>query len=307
MIEWPLIFLGGLLGAGHCVGMCGAFAVTLGVGAMGVRANLIRQALYSMGRTFTYAFGGMLAGAAGMRLARLSTSAFNMQAALAIAAGLLLITQGVSATGILPPIWRARTAAGYCPARGLFASVLTAPGAWNAFFAGLLTGFLPCGLVYAYLALAAGSGSLWRGAAIMALFGAGTIPLMVLTGIGAALLSWRARSNLLRVAACCVIITGLVTVGRGVAWASWRESAESPRCPFCPAASDGGASGASLTAAPPAVSQRSSVSTPVAECERAVEKFNFFPLDGGRLGRGWVRQSTLAPHPDPPPRGGEGE
>ena len=102
-------------------------------------------------------------------------------------------------------------------------------------------------------------------------------------------------------------ITGLVTVGRGVAWASWRESAESPRCPFCPAASDGGASGASLTAAPPAVSQRSSVSTPVAECERAVEKFNFFPLDGGRLGRGWVRQSTLAPHPDPPPRGGEGE
>ncbi len=30
MIELPLVFLGGLLGSAHCVGMCGGFAVSIG-------------------------------------------------------------------------------------------------------------------------------------------------------------------------------------------------------------------------------------------------------------------------------------
>jgi sulfite exporter TauE/SafE len=233
MIEWPLIFLGGFLGASHCVGMCGAFVMSIGIGAATVRANLLRQVLYTLGRTFTYAFGGALAGAAGMRLQQLSFSAFNAQAALAIVAGTLLVAQGLHSSGLLPRLRRPHSAAGYCPAHGLFASFLTAPGVSNAFFAGLLTGFLPCGLVYAYLVLAAGTGSLWQGAAVMALFGAGTAPLMILTGLGTALLSVKSRSTLLRLAACCVVITGVITVGRGVGWARPPGATVPPACPFC--------------------------------------------------------------------------
>lgn len=233
MIEWPLIFLGGFLGASHCVGMCGSFAVSIGMGATTVRANLRRQALYTLGRTFTYSFGGAAAGVAGMKLQQLSFAAFNAQAALAIAAGIVLVGQGLYSAGLVPRWRRRQTAAGYCPAHGLFASFLTAPGAWNAFFAGILTGFLPCGLVYAYLVLAAGTGSLWQGAAIMGLFGAGTAPLMILTGVGTALLSVKMRSQLLRLAACCVVVTGLITVGRGVGWARPSGSHDGPACPFC--------------------------------------------------------------------------
>lgn len=233
MIEWPLIFLGGFLGASHCVGMCGAFAVSIGIGATSVRANLRRQALYTLGRTVTYAFGGAAAGVAGMRLQQLSLAAMNPQAMLAIAAGTLLVGQGLHSAGLIPWLRRRHVAAGYCPAQGLFASFLTAPGAWNAFFAGLLTGFLPCGLVYAYLVLAAGTSSLWQGAAIMGLFGAGTAPLMILTGIGTALLSLRMRSRLLRLAACCVVVTGLITIGRGVSWARPANATTAPACPFC--------------------------------------------------------------------------
>ncbi len=37
MIELPLVFLGGLLGSAHCIGMCGGFAVSIGIGSSGVR------------------------------------------------------------------------------------------------------------------------------------------------------------------------------------------------------------------------------------------------------------------------------
>ena len=232
MIEWPIIFLGGLLGSSHCVGMCGAFALTIGVQSVSPRANLLRQSSYTLGRIFTSSFGGAAAGLVGLKLQRLSAAAFNAQAILALAAGALLVFQGLSAAGLLPR-FRRNASAVNCPATGLFSSFLTAPGLANSFFAGLLTGFLPCGLVYAYLVLAAGTGSLPHGAAIMALFGAGTAPLMILTGVGTALLSVTWRSRLLRLAALCVVVTGLITFGRGISWARSSSTAAAPTCPFC--------------------------------------------------------------------------
>jgi uncharacterized protein len=233
MIEWPLLFLGGMLGSSHCVGMCGAFAVSIGVNSSSVRSNLGRQVMYTGGRIFTYAFGGATAGYAGLKLQKLLATAFNAQAILAIAAGSLLVIQGLYAAGWLPR-WRRTLGGGTtCGAAGLFSSFLTAPGGWNAFLAGMLTGFLPCGLVYAYLVLAAGTGNMLHGAALMALFGAGTAPLMILTGIGSSLLSIRWRSRLLRLAALCVIVTGLITFGRGVSWARSANQTSGPTCPFC--------------------------------------------------------------------------
>src|SRR5262249_8456294 len=154
MIEWPLIFLGGLLGSSHCVGMCGAFALTIGLVTPSAAANARRQLAYSLGRIFTYAFAGAVAAFAGMRLRQLSASGCHAQTILAIVGGALLVVQGLHSAGILPRFWKNRTGAGYCPSQSLFRSFLMAPGWHNAFLAGLLTGFLPCGLVYAYLVLA---------------------------------------------------------------------------------------------------------------------------------------------------------
>lgn len=230
MIELPFIFISGVLGSSHCIGMCGGFAVSIGAASTNVRSNATRQLAWGIGRVFTYAFGGAVAGFSGARFASTLPIA-HWQAWLAVVAGVVLIIQGLLASGVIPR--RRIRHGGNCLSRSLFAPFLTAPGYGGVFLAGILTGFLPCGLVYAYLVLAASSGGLWHGMAIMATFGLGTLPVMVATGTGLSLLSLASRGKLVRAAAWCVVVTGALTIGRGIAFA--RADTESPpgECPLC--------------------------------------------------------------------------
>lgn len=235
MIEWPLVFLGGLLGSSHCVGMCGALALSVGLGAHNLSGNLRRQMMYTLGRLNTYAFLGATAGYFGWRLSRQTTFvSVSFQTALGVVAGLLLVWQGLAAAGALPRRRTRNAASGFCPARGVLSTFLTAPGLHNAFLAGLLTGFLPCGLVYAYVAFAASTGHLLDGMLSMAVFGAGTAPLMILSGAGASVLSLAVRRRVLRAAAWCVVITGALTACRGIGAAhaaiASRGETVCPRC-----------------------------------------------------------------------------
>jgi sulfite exporter TauE/SafE len=246
MIELPLIFLGGLLGSAHCVGMCGGFAVLIGGEARGIGGNLTRQVLYSLGRIFTYSVLGGGLGYAGLRLAATLPPVVRAQSMLALLAGALLIVAGLSAAGVVPRRLPARWLRGTnhrashapapaCLSAGLLGTFLRAPGWGHVFLAGVFTGFLPCGLVYGFLALACSTASLAGGAATMAAFGLGTVPLMVLTGASASLLSIVARRRLLRLAAWCVVVVGVVSLSRGVAAMSAADDANGPACPLCAA------------------------------------------------------------------------
>ena len=68
MIELPLVFVAGILGTAHCLGMCGPFALAIGAGASGWRGALGRQFAYTAGRVFTYGVLGAIAGYGGARL-----------------------------------------------------------------------------------------------------------------------------------------------------------------------------------------------------------------------------------------------
>ncbi len=136
----------------------------------------------------------------------------HIQAALSILAGVLLVFQGLHSAGWLRIGRLTSVGKPGCLAHTFFGSFLTAPGLHNVLVAGVMTGFLPCGLVYAYLALAASTQNLAGGMTVMAVFGLGTIPLMALTGIGAGVVGQTVRRHLWRLAACCVIVTGLLAV-----------------------------------------------------------------------------------------------
>ena len=133
MIELPFIFLGGLLGSAHCVGMCGGFALTIGLGAPGFASNLARQLAYTLGRVLTYSFFGVVAGYAGLWLSHKAGTLVNVQAVLSMLAGGRASLSG--SAGPRPGALEAWLRAGggvSCLAGGFVGPFLRARGSLNA-------------------------------------------------------------------------------------------------------------------------------------------------------------------------------
>ena len=66
MIEPTAVFVLAFLSSAHCIGMCGGFAAAIGATHDRVAPLVFRQAIYSVGRVFTYAFLGACGGYAGL-------------------------------------------------------------------------------------------------------------------------------------------------------------------------------------------------------------------------------------------------
>ena len=172
-----------------------------------------------------------MAGFGGQRLAGLQISGMNATALLALAAGALLIYEGLITAGVWRRL-RLFPARGVpaCPSSGLLRSMLQQQSRLGVFLAGVATGFLPCGLVYAFLLIAARYGNLFLGALVMAVFGLGTMPLMVATGTTASLMPVRWRSRLFILAGWCVVLMGAISIYRGWAFLTVDDPSA---CPFC--------------------------------------------------------------------------
>jgi sulfite exporter TauE/SafE len=234
MIELPLVFVAGILGTAHCLGMCGPFVLAIGGAATGWSSALVRQLAYTAGRVFTYCVLGTAAGYGGARLSALAPALVNLPALLAIAAGILLVYQGLKAANWLPGWLRSRgeISGASCLAGGLLGQFLRQPGSSGAFLAGLFTGLLPCGLLYGMLALATSTHSIVLGGLTMAVFGLGTAPLLIVAGLGGRLLGLATRRWLYAAAAWCLVLTGAVSVARGISYLSLPPR-PAAGCPLC--------------------------------------------------------------------------
>lgn len=230
MNEWALAFFGGLIGSAHCVGMCGGFVVTLGVRGQGRWRGIYRQLVYAAGRVFTYSIAGVVAGFAGLYLKSLWPSAHYVPSVLALVAGVTLLYLGLESAGVMPR-WRAANE-GACFGPSLFSGLYGASRAKHLFLAGMVNGFLPCGLVYAYLGLAFSTADVSRGGLTMLCFGMGTVPALAALGAGASLFSCSARHKLMQCAAWCVVITGVICLYRGLAGLSAGPE-RTVDCPLC--------------------------------------------------------------------------
>ncbi len=217
MIELLAMFAGGLLGSAHCIGMCGGFAAMIGASHRPMPQAIARQLTYGLGRVFTYMFMGGMGGYAGLQLGRLGTILVDVQRTFSIGAGLLMIVIGAATLTGFGLRWRWLTKIGSAAAP-VFRQFLNGPGRGGVFLVGIANGFLPCGLVLAFLALAVASGSPLHGMLIMLFFGLGTLPAMTAFGCGSTLLSHAARGHVYRIAACFVILAGSMSIRR--AWTS---------------------------------------------------------------------------------------
>jgi len=95
-------------------------------------------------------------------------------------------------------------------------SLLTAPGRAAPLAFGVFNGFLPCPLVYAFVAQAASTAGALPGFLTMVSFGLGTFPAMLMMGAVGQVLApaWRQRGVWL--AGSCILLLGLFTLGRGI-------------------------------------------------------------------------------------------
>lgn len=179
------VFLVGLLGGTHCVGMCGgivgAFSFNAGATAAGRRISF--QAAYNLGRIASYGVTGAVAGAAGSA-GLLAEGLIPVQQGLYASANLMLIALGLYMAGLWRGVAHLERAGGLLWRRlqPWTARMLPIDSLPRAFAAGTVWGWLPCGLVYSVLFTALLSASPVTGALIMLAFGAGTLPNLMAMG-----------------------------------------------------------------------------------------------------------------------------
>ncbi len=171
----------GFFGSPHCLGMCGGLVAAFGLSMKDVspakRRGLI--ATYHIGRLLSYAFLGLIAGLIGTTV----LAPFMVGNSLPrILLGLVLVFVGMTMLGL--PFLNKLERLGMRfwqmlgPLRQKVFPLNTFP---RALTAGLLWGFLPCGLVYGALLIAVVAHNPLSGAALMFVFGLGTIPMLVAT------------------------------------------------------------------------------------------------------------------------------
>lgn len=202
------LFLVGLLGGTHCVGMCGGIVGALALGG-GPRWSL--HLAYNGGRILSYALAGGLVGGLGALGLGLEGQ-LPVRQAMFIVANLMLIALGLylsGLTGVLAPTERLGQRL-WQHIQPLTRRFLPARSIAQALPLGLLWGWLPCGLVYSALASALGAGSAQRGALLMLAFGAGTLPNLLLAGYFAGRLQAFVRRPLVR------RLAGILVLGFGV-------------------------------------------------------------------------------------------
>ena len=177
-------FLIGILGAGHCIGMCSGIASALSFSINPDKKNgLLSLLLYNLGRISSYSIAGFIFAASSSVLIvwmggkesliylRIFAAFVMLLLAFYIARiwnGLLIVERGGQF------LWKF--------IKPLAQYFLPLKHPILAFPLGFFWGWLPCGLVYSTLVWAISTADAVNGMMIMLGFGLGTLPAMMLVG-----------------------------------------------------------------------------------------------------------------------------
>jgi len=207
------LLLAGLLGSGHCFGMCGGIAGSFALAGRGAagRSPVAAIVATNLGRIATYAALGAVAGALGAAAVAVLPPGIGRWLARGVAAfcfvALALYLSGIPA--LVAPVERlgghlwSRLAPAFSKLLGR--RTLAARAALGAVW-----GLLPCGLVYTSLVVAATAGTPAGGALGMLAFGLGTLPALVAAGLASTTLARFARAPWARRAAAAAYLAAAV-------------------------------------------------------------------------------------------------
>ncbi len=202
----------GLIGSLHCIGMCGPIAIALPLGNKGILSRITGGVIYNIGRIITYAILGAIFGLMGQGI-----EMAGLQQWASIILGIVMILSIIT-----PALFRGKIRIeqfffGFAGKlirsfRRLFA-ISSIP---SLFLIGLLNGLLPCGLVYVAIAGAINTNDLLSGVLYMAIFGLGTIPVMLAIPLIGNLIGNAFRKRYSRILSAFIILLGVIFILRGL-------------------------------------------------------------------------------------------
>lgn len=205
------VFVTGLFGSAHCFGMCAGISglVSVNVEVASLRAQLPLALAYNAGRVTSYAVLGAAVGALGKGLV---SAVPDIAAPVRLASGFLIILVGLQLAfswRVLSPLENAgsRLWQRIAPAAKSLLPVRTTKQAVGL---GLIWGWLPCGLVYSVLLIAAATANPLQGGIVMIAFGIGTMPAMIATGLSASRIARFMSRNRLG-AGLMIVLLGIAT------------------------------------------------------------------------------------------------
>jgi len=200
------LFIVGLMGSGHCIGMCGGIVAALGSN----RPSLVLLLGYNLGRLLSYSIAGAIA--AGLVVGLAGERYQLLIPLLRTLVGIMIVLMGLYIAGW----WRVLTRLeqlGQIVWRQIQPLVLRLgkpDSAVQSVAAGMLWGWLPCGLVYSALSQALLSDSAAMGALAMLAFGLGTLPAMLAAGwFSSQLARWLQSPALRKIMGLCLMAMGL--------------------------------------------------------------------------------------------------
>ncbi len=206
-------FLMGLLGSVHCIGMCGPLVLAL---PMAQKTNLEKWGvlfLYHFGKISSYSMLGVLFGLFGSQL-----PLFGVQENISIFIGILMLIY-VGYVFVLKP----KQKLGFLQFNLLYSSITKQLGVLFkhknklAFYLiGFLNGLLPCGMVYLALTSALATQNIFYGGWLMAFFGLGTLPALIMVAIGGQYFGTKFRQQLQSLLPVFIFSMGVLLILRGL-------------------------------------------------------------------------------------------
>ena len=214
--SYGLAFMTGLLGSGHCLGMCGGLVSSFFM-RLGAKAYAPYLA-YHAARVTVYTLIGLAAASLGAVLVQTGIIG-KAQGILQILAGLIVILLGLDMLGLSP----IRNTLRFAPLNWLlqqFTAATRRGPVIGASIGGALNGLMPCAMTMAMAVQATTAPSPAEGGLLLLAFGAGTLPSMLAASFLFGKLGVKTRGWLLRGAALFVIALGISTLWQGLAYYS---------------------------------------------------------------------------------------
>jgi sulfite exporter TauE/SafE len=197
--------------------MCGPFALIAGASPQQRKAAVAPTVAYSCGRLVTYSIVGLIFGSLGLALNQGTSFASWQQSATYVAGGLMILVGMIALArhfGV-----RVKLPKVFSPVQKFlqasFRKAQSLPPLQRAFVIGALTSLMPCGWLYTFAITAAGTGSPFWGVVVMAVFWAGTVPIMSALMLGVNRIGTSIQKRLPVMMASLVILLGVFTLTLG--------------------------------------------------------------------------------------------